>query len=149
MRTSLRSRRNHPATGIGPLPLFSALLFAGACAQVPVEPEEPPTPREPAEMEADIDDEPEAEARPERPEPPFEMVEGEPMYTVLPVDAIPAIDEPVFVSLLEAASFMSDDEPVLGIVGADGTAKCYSAWHLEEHEIVNDQLDGAAIAVTW
>ena len=90
-----------------------------------------------------------AEGESSRPELPFELVEGEPMYTVLPVDAIPAIDAPTFVDVQTASAFMTDDEPVLGVVGADGTAKCYSAWHLEEHEIVNDQLDGVAIAATW
>ena len=84
-----------------------------------------------------------------RPELPFELVEGEPMYTVLPVDGIPAIDEPVFVGVVEAMEFMADDEPVLGVVGPNGTAKCYSAWLLDGHEIVNDELDGVAIAATW
>lgn len=87
--------------------------------------------------------------RSERPAPPFVLVEGEPLYTVLPVDAIPAIDAPTFVDVATAAAFMTDEEPVLGVVGADGAAKCYSAWHLEEHEIVNDELDGVAIAATW
>ena len=78
-----------------------------------------------------------------------EHLEGEPMFTVLPMDAIPAIDEPRFLSAEEADAFMQPDEPVLGVVGRDGTAKAYSAWQLEGHEIVNDQLDGAAIAATW
>ena len=38
---------------------------------------------------------------------------------------------------------------MLGVIGASGTAKAYSTWHLEGHEIVNDELDGAAIAATW
>ena len=85
----------------------------------------------------------------ERPELPFELVEGEPMYTVLPVDAIPAIDAPTFVPAEEAFEWMEPEEPVLGVVGADGTEKCYSAWLLDSHEIVNDVLDGHAIAATW
>jgi hypothetical protein len=85
----------------------------------------------------------------QRPERPFELVEGEPMYDVLPPDGIPAIDEPAFVSAQEAEAFLARDEPVLGVVGVDGTAKCYSAWHLEAHEIVNDELDGEPIAATW
>ena len=71
------------------------------------------------------------------------------MYSVVPKDGIPAIDEPVFVSAADASSFMKDDETVLGVVGKDGTAKCYSAWQLDSHEIVNDTLDGTAIAATW
>lgn len=80
---------------------------------------------------------------------PFELVEDEPMYTVLSPDDIPSIDDPVFVSADEADAFLSPSETVLGVVGADGTAKAYSSWQLDGHEIVNDQLDGAAIAVTW
>lgn len=71
------------------------------------------------------------------------------MYDVLPLDGIPAIDAPEFVAAAQAAAFMVDDEPVIGVVGVDGTAKCYSAWHLDVHEIVNDTLDGNPIAVTW
>jgi hypothetical protein len=77
------------------------------------------------------------------------MVEGEPMYEVLPPDAIPAIDAPRFVDAETADGFLAPDEPVLGVVGRDGTSKCYSAWQLEGHEIVNDELDGEPIAATW
>ena len=80
---------------------------------------------------------------------PYELVEGEPLFTVLEPDGIPSIDAPVFVGADEAFEFMHDDETVLGVVGKDGTAKCYSAWQLDSHEIVNDQLDGVAIAATW
>lgn len=80
---------------------------------------------------------------------PSRLVEGTPMYDVLPRDAIPAVDAPVFVDAETAAAFMRADEPVLGVVGVDGTAKCYSAWQLDAHEIVNDELDGQPIAATW
>ena len=59
------------------------------------------------------------------------------------------MSEPVFVDAATAETFMKDDEPVLGVVGAGGTAKCDSAWHLDAHEIVNDELDGRPIAATW
>ena len=72
------------------------------------------------------------------------------VYTVLPPDAIPAISAPEFVSREEAEKWMADDEPVLGLVDAiTGKAKAYSLWHLDRHEIVNDQLGGKPIAVTW
>lgn len=80
---------------------------------------------------------------------PHEWIEGEAMVTVLPEGAIPAIDEPRFLSAEEAAGFFAEDEPVLGVVGPDGTAKAYSAWHLDGHEIVNDEVDGLPIAATW
>ena len=44
---------------------------------------------------------------------------------------------------------MLPDEPVLGVVGQDGTAVAYSAWQLDGHEIVNDVVDGVPIAATW
>lgn len=89
--------------------------------------------------------------RAERAERVFEstLVEGEPMYEVLPRDAIPAIDEPVLVSAAAADAYYADDEPVLGFVGRDGSARAYSTWHLEGHEIVNDVVDGEPIAATW
>jgi hypothetical protein len=71
------------------------------------------------------------------------------MYTVLPKDAIPSINDPVFLSGEAAAAQMQPNEMVMGIVGKDGTAKCYSAWQLDGHEIVNDTLDGDPIAATW
>ncbi len=80
---------------------------------------------------------------------PHEDVEGQRMYTVLGPEGIPAIDEPVFVSAAEAEEFLEPEEPVLGVLGRDGTAKAYSAWHLDGHESVNDDLDGEPIAITW
>ena len=75
------------------------------------------------------------------------MVDGDPMIRVLGKDAIPAIDEPVFVSAKEA-DFMSDEELVIGVFDG-GQAKAYSTWLLDSHEIVNDKIGSAAIAVTW
>jgi hypothetical protein len=88
-------------------------------------------------------------AAPARRDMPSHLVEGTPMYDVLPLDGIPSIDEPVFVDAATASAFMRDDEPVLGVVGVAGTPKAYSAWHLDAHEIVNDELDGRPIAATW
>ena len=72
------------------------------------------------------------------------------MLTALPQDAIPAITKPVFVSRTEADPLMRGDEPVLGLVDpVTGVAKAYSLWYLDHHEIVNDELGGKPIAVTW
>lgn len=74
-------------------------------------------------------------------------IDGDPVMRGLPRDAIPAIDNPVFVPAARAG-FMRGDEYVIGIT--DGTTtKAYSALHLNAHEIVNDTLGGRAIAVTW
>lgn len=74
--------------------------------------------------------------------------DSDPMYTVLPPDAIPAIRNPKFVTGAEADAQMAPDEHVIGVV-RDGQARAYSTWQLDSHEIVNDRLKGTAIAVTW
>ncbi len=85
----------------------------------------------------------------QRPEPKQEQVGDGILMHVLEPDAIPAIDNPQFVSAKEAISFMHSKEPVLGLY--DGkVAKAYSLWHLDQHEIVNDSLPGLGpVAVTW
>ncbi len=85
----------------------------------------------------------------ERPEPEVHGVfDGDPMYTLLPPDAIPAIRDPEYVIGEAAAAQMSPDEPVIGLA-RNGDAVCWSAWQLDHHEIVNDHIDGTAIAATW
>ncbi len=75
-------------------------------------------------------------------------VEGSDLVTLLPPDGIPAIDEPEFVTAAQADSFLTDSDPVLGVVAGD-EAKAYGLWYLDEHEIVNDRIGGQAIAATW
>ena len=87
---------------------------------------------------------------PERDYPwPYELIEGEPIFKLMEHDDLPSIDAPEFVEAELADDFMDLDEVVLGVLGKDGTAKCYSAWQLDSHEIVNDELDGQPIAATW
>jgi hypothetical protein len=73
---------------------------------------------------------------------------GDDVYQVLPLGAIPAIDEPEFVTGRAADEQMSADEPVLGVVVGE-TARAYSLWQLDGHELVNDEIEGTAIAATW
>ena len=77
-----------------------------------------------------------------------DVVDGAPIYTVLPVDAIPAIDDPQYVPAEEAAAFLKPDEPVMGVTGG-GEAKAFSLWQLHVHEIVNDLIGGTPVAFTW
>lgn len=85
----------------------------------------------------------------QRPEPKvYGIFDGEPMYTVLPPGAIPAIIQPEFLSGKEAAAQMSPEEPVIGVI-LGGEERAYSMWHLDAHEIVNDTIAGTAITVTW
>lgn len=78
----------------------------------------------------------------------FGVFNGDTMYTVLPPNAIPAIIDPEFVSGAAADSQMSPDEPVMGIF-MGGEARAYSLWHLDAHEIVNDEIADTPIAATW
>lgn len=68
------------------------------------------------------------------------------MRTVLPRDAIRSIDHPRFVSA-DRANY-APDELVIG-VEVDGEARAYSIPHLSRHEIVNDEIRGVYLAVTW
>lgn len=70
------------------------------------------------------------------------------MITLLPPDAIPAIDQPEFYTVAEADGEYAPDELVLG-VSIDGESRAYSTNLLDHHEIVNDTVGGRKIAVTW
>ncbi len=70
------------------------------------------------------------------------------VITLLPPDAIPAIDNPQFLSVDEANAFYDPDELVLG-VSFNGDSRAYSAPFLSGHEIVNDTVGGVKLAVTW
>ena len=77
----------------------------------------------------------------------LEMVAQEYVVQVVPKDAIPAIDRPIFVDADEA-DFMDDNELVIGV--SDGfESKAYSTRLLDTHEIVNDWIGSTPVAVTW
>lgn len=85
-------------------------------------------------------------AEPEEPREP-----GDPdleIVTLLPPDAIPAIDNPRFITAEEADRQLALSDLVIG-VSIDGEHRAYGAAFLSAHEIVNDTLGGRAIAVTW
>lgn len=65
-----------------------------------------------------------------------------------PKDGIPAIDEPNFVSLREAREWIDEDESVF-LVEAGGEAKIYPVQILMWHEIVNDEVGGVPVTVTY
>ena len=70
------------------------------------------------------------------------------IITLLPRDAIPAIDDPQFLSIEEADEAYDPDELIIG-VAFNGEARAYSVPLLSNHEIVNDTVGGEKIAVTW
>ncbi len=79
--------------------------------------------------------------------PEIKEIDGDVVTRLLKPDAIPSIDAPKLIRAKDAIS-MADDEQVIGLV-IDGEARAYSTWYLDSHEIVNDQMKGSAIAVTW
>ena len=65
-----------------------------------------------------------------------------------PKDGIPAIDHPLFVPVAEADGWLAAHEPVV-LVEAGGVAKAYPLQVLTWHEIVNDEVGGVPISVTF
>jgi hypothetical protein len=65
-----------------------------------------------------------------------------------PKDGIPAVDEPKFVSLREAREWIEPEESVF-LLEAGGEAKIYPVQILMWHEIVNDEVGGVPVTVTY
>ena len=65
-----------------------------------------------------------------------------------PRDGIPSIDAPQFVLADEAAGWLADNEPVIALE-IDGDARAYPLQILMWHEIVNDEVGGVPVAVTF
>ncbi|MDZ7780627.1 MAG: DUF3179 domain-containing protein [Gemmatimonadota bacterium] len=72
-----------------------------------------------------------------------EIVSGGP-----PKDGIPAIDDPDFVSVDDADDWLDDREPVI-VVRHEGDARAYPYQVMIWHEIVNDEVGGKPLAVTY
>lgn len=68
------------------------------------------------------------------------------IHEILPMDAIAAIKKPTYVSAEKAK--MPDDARVIAVKIGD-EARVYDPNILNHHEIVNDELEGKKIAVTW
>ena len=66
----------------------------------------------------------------------------------LPRDGIPPIYDPITTPLAEAGDLLGDTEPVIS-VSLNGAARAYPLGVLMRHEIVNDELGGVPIAVTY
>ena len=65
-----------------------------------------------------------------------------------PKDGIPAIDEPKFVSVSEADSWLKPVEPVI-LIQVEDEARAYPIQILIWHEIVNDTVAGSPLTVTF
>lgn len=67
--------------------------------------------------------------------------------TVLPQDSIPAIDDPQFQAADEVDDVAPDERLIA--VEINGDARAYPLTILSSHEIVNDEIGGEPVAVTW
>lgn len=65
-----------------------------------------------------------------------------------PPDGIPAIDNPVFESIDEANTWLEDSWPIM-LFEANGEARAYPLAILIWHEIVNDELAGQKVTLTF
>ena len=65
-----------------------------------------------------------------------------------PPDGIPSIDSPKFVSVHDADNFLGNSDKIVGI-NINGDTRAYPLQILVWHEIVNDNVGGVPIAVTY
>lgn len=65
-----------------------------------------------------------------------------------PRDGIPPIDDPTFVTTVEAGRWLSPAEPVMAVV-INGEARAYPLQILIFHEIVNDTVGETPVAITF
>ena len=65
-----------------------------------------------------------------------------------PRDVIPPLDDPKLETVAEASEWLEDREPV-ALAEAGGEARAYPLRILTWHEVVNDELGGLAVAVTY
>ncbi len=63
-------------------------------------------------------------------------------------DGIPSIDDPSFVSIAAARDWVAPEEPVIALEH-NGERKAYPLQILTYHEIVNDEIGGTPVAVTF
>ncbi len=78
----------------------------------------------------------------------FHTVPYSEIRSVIPRDNIPSIDSPAFVSPTEASAWLKDVEPVV-FLEIYGDARAYPLQILTWHEIVNDEVGGVPVAVTF
>jgi hypothetical protein len=72
-----------------------------------------------------------------------EIISGGP-----PRDGIPPIDRPAFVGAEQAAAWLAPEEPVL-VLAQEGDVRAYPLQILIWHEIVNDEVGGRPVVVTF
>lgn len=66
----------------------------------------------------------------------------------VPRDGIPSIDNPKFAAVSDAPAYLRSDEPVI-VLELNGAQRAYPLSILTWHEIVNDEVNGVPIVVTF
>jgi hypothetical protein len=128
-------------------------IVAGACSSATADPTtttDAPSPTDPVAADAvGLPEGPSALSNmtdADLPEPlidPADIISGGP-----PPDGIPPIDDPKFVSVDEADAWLTDSDPVV-YLEIDDDVHAYPVQVLIWHEIVNDAVGGAPVAVTY
>lgn len=77
----------------------------------------------------------------------FDPIRADEIQSILPQDAIPALIKPAYLAAAQASD-ISDHEMVIGVV-INGDARAYPLSTLSAHEIVDDDIGGQPVAVTW
>ncbi len=76
------------------------------------------------------------------------IVDLDEIVALLPRDRIPPIDDPVYWEIDRAKNTFFEHEPVM-VVDIEGDARAYPLSILMWHEIVNDEIGGKPISVTY
>lgn len=77
----------------------------------------------------------------------FDPIRSDEIQSILPQDAIPALIKPAYLTASKASDIY-DQEEVIGVV-VNGDARAYPLATLSAHEIVDDDIGGQPVAVTW
>lgn len=77
----------------------------------------------------------------------FDPIRADEIQSILPQDAIPALIKPAYLAAAQASD-ITDHEMVIGVV-INGDARAYPVATLSVHEIVDDDIGGQPVAVTW
>jgi uncharacterized protein DUF3179 len=77
----------------------------------------------------------------------FDPIHSDEIQSILPQDAIPALIKPAYRTPSQASDIV-DQEEVIGVV-VNGDARAYPLSTLSAHEIVDDDIGGQPVAVTW
>lgn len=77
----------------------------------------------------------------------FDPIRADEIQSILPEDAIPALVHPTYLVAAQASD-IRPEELVIG-VAINGDARAYPLATLSAHEIVDDDIGGQHLAVTW